>query len=418
MEIDIARLDKLSKLDLAKKCRNEEEVKMKFIKPLLEVLGYDELDYESTRSDILVPQKILLEAKNHNVPLEKAVMQLEGYWVRQRTLIAILCNGKETRIYHPSWAGKRFEETLIKTIPQNKLLDEVDFLSNCVSFEAISSGKARHKLREIEDNEETESLKKMELKKRLAEIEKKIAEVTSNKKLQIDELNRQFDQELVPLHIELGEISKIIGYSEVIPPTTKNIPNFFSNRSIKAESTHVYSKVEALDRANFFGLTEGKQIMFCTKRTQGSYLTFWCLPDKSSLKHELSLHGQEYISGKHFENRTSFIGKIEYLKLRKNDLSFWQQLFEERLFPFWDPRRGPFQYNDPNPKSIALCQVFKINVRIEKTDIGKGQVQRNIINPEKTIELENGIATMTPVLDEIEFFRQKSRIEEIYNKFR
>lgn len=418
MEIDRQKLEKISKLEVRKICRNEEEVKMKIIKPILESLGYDDFDYESDRSDIFVSEKLLLEAKNHNISLDKYVSQLERYWNLKKTRFAILCNGIEFRVYHPSWPGKKFEETLIKQIQIKDILYEVDFLINCLSNNAFNTGKAKQWLREIEDFEDIEKEKILKTRERKNEIELQLEEIEIEKQKQIDSINKLYSERIGSLEDELSKIEESLNLKK--QPTRSFLPllvrkNFADSK--QTDSINEFSKVEVLDKANYYGLTEGKQIMFCTARTRGEYIVLWCKDEKSSSKYGLSPEGQKFSENKVFNNRSSFIGKMTYLSITKNNLDLWNELYEEKLFPFWHPKSGPYTYNEKNLKRIALCQVFKTQIIIEKQDIGTGQTSRKLNNSVKIEQLNNDLQKMIPILQNQLFLDRKNKIETIINKY-
>lgn len=178
------------------------------------------------------------------------------------------------------------------------------------------------------------------------------------------------------------------------------------------------SKVEVLDKANYFGLIEGKQIMFCTGRTRGEYIVLWCKEEKSSSKYGLSPEGHKFSENEVFNHRSSFIGKMTYLSITKNNLDLWNELYEENLFPFWHPKLGPFTYNANNLKRIALCQVFKTQVIIEKQDIGPGRTSRKLNNSVKIEQLTNDLKKMIPILTDQIFLARKNKIETIINKYK
>jgi len=419
MEIDKQKLEKISKLEVRKICRNEEEVKMKIIKPILESLGYDDFDYESDRSDIFVSEKLLLEAKNHNISLDKYVSQLERYWNIKKTRFAILCNGIEFRVYHPFWPGKKFEETLIKQIQISDILYEVDFLINCLSNNAFNTGKAKQWLREIEDLEDIEKIKILATRERKNEIELQLEEIEIEKQKQIDSINKLYSERICSFENELSEIEEFLNLKK--QPTRSFSPLLVRKNladSKQPDSINDFSKVEVLDKVNYFGLIEGKQIMFCTGRTIGEYIVLWCKEDKSSSKYSLSTEGQKFSENKVFNQRSSFIGKMTYLSITKNTLDLWNELYEENLFPFWDPESGPFTYNENNPKRIALCQVFKSQVVIEKQDVGPGRTSRTLKNSVKIEQLENDLKNMTLILPNQLFLDRKNKIETIINKYK
>jgi len=178
------------------------------------------------------------------------------------------------------------------------------------------------------------------------------------------------------------------------------------------------SKVEVLDKANYFGLIEGKQIMFCTTRKQGEYMVLWCKEEKSSSKYGLSPEGQKFSEHRVFNDKSSFIGKITYLFIAQNNLDLWTELYEGKLFPFWDPKSGPFKFNSEHLKRIAICQVFKTNITIDKSDFGSGETSRLLKNPEKIEQLKNDLKKMISILPNQLFLDRKNKIETIINKYK
>jgi len=84
--MNINELDNLSRLNVEAICNSEEDVKMKFIVPLLKALGHEEnIYYESDRMDIIIkgaPYKtsMLIEAKHHSKQLRDSINQLNDYW--------------------------------------------------------------------------------------------------------------------------------------------------------------------------------------------------------------------------------------------------------------------------------------------------------------------------------------------------
>jgi hypothetical protein len=186
---------------------------------------------------------------------------------------------------------------------------------------------------------------------------------------------------------------------------------------LKSEKMEPLNKVEVLDKANYFALIEGKQIMFFTTRQQGRYLILWCKAEGTKPQYKLSDEGVKYSERRYFNDVSSYIGKIIYLKFLYNDLNLWQELYDEKLFSLWDPKEGPFEYNRNNVKRIAICQVFKTNVVIKKEDIGGGRTSRILYNYGKMGNIEKGLKNMTPILPKQEFIDRVGRIVEIINKY-
>ncbi len=167
--MNINEIDKLSRLKVEDICNSEEDVKMKFIVPLLKALGHEEdIYYESDRMDIIIkggPYKttMLVEAKHHSKRLKDYIQQLNEYWNRHRSTIAVLSNGREIWIFHPSWTEKPFKDTLLFSIKRQDLVSQKDVLHRFMSAESMQKGETRTYLanyeKEIYDHERMLTLK-------------------------------------------------------------------------------------------------------------------------------------------------------------------------------------------------------------------------------------------------------------------
>ncbi|MCX6237410.1 MAG: hypothetical protein NTY07_07620 [Bacteroidia bacterium] len=420
--MDLEKLKKLSNIDLQAECKNEEEVKIKFILPLIDLLGHERYNLESKNMDITVKHSnskysLLFEAKHHTKKLEDHVAQLKRYWDGDdgRQTLAILCNGKELWIFHPFWIMKdKFRDTLICVIKQNELLDKADILKNILSHDALANGTIKSHLQELEAEFEDSETKKENIKIENANIASLISDLTNEKEQKIKEIQTYYDnliseqkQLISNNENELKNYRQLTSANTNVKKTDSSIPTFTQNNSDKIS-------VDILDYVNYFGLIEKKQIMFCTKSSKNAENIILCCSDiKESKKYELSPEGRKYLQELPTFKETYFVADIEYIQLRKNTIEMWKKLYDEGLFPFWDPEHGPYTYHYKSLKRIALCRVYKIDYPITKDTIGKGQVSRNITNPQIVKNIKDSLNSKHPLFNLEEYKNIKENILKI-----
>jgi len=176
----------------------------------------------------------------------------------------------------------------------------------------------------------------------------------------------------------------------------------------------IIDKVEALDIVNYFGLTTGEQIMFCSNRANNVTVYLWCFQNKNQ-KYELSQEGLNFFHINSFPNKSNFIAEIKLIKLAKNDLNMWLDLYREKLFPFWNPEKGPYDFNKDSLKRIAICRVYKTNQQIIKNDIQGTLSHRAINNKEKIKQISD--IQIEPILSDEEYLNRENRIMQIVRKY-
>jgi hypothetical protein len=116
---------------------------------------------------------------------------------------------------------------------------------------------------------------------------------------------------------------------------------------------------------------------------------------------------------------SSHIADVEYLLVPGNKLKFWERLYNEKLFPYWDPAGGPYSFMknvSPNSQYIAICRVYKIDRTIEENDVIRSRTGAKL-KEEKLKEIKEAIKTKTPVLSDNGFNRIKAKIKEIIYEF-
>ena len=176
----------------------------------------------------------------------------------------------------------------------------------------------------------------------------------------------------------------------------------------------IIDKVEALDIINYFGLTTGEQIMFCSNRANNVIAYLWCFQNKNQ-KYELSQEGLNFFHRNSFSNKSNFIAELKLIKLAKNDLNMWLELYREKLFPFWNPEKGAYDFNKDSLKQIAICRVYKTNQQIVKYDINGSFTHRAINNKEKIKQIAD--LQIEPILSDEEYFKREERIMQIVRKY-
>jgi len=158
---ELTRIAKLSKTEIGE---NENNVKYKFIIPLLECFGYSTvMDFEhptqGNRIDIYIggnhsSSGIVVEAKSYNKNLDDYISQLKSYSDDKRPLLAIISNGEEIRFYSYFWRGTpNFSETLLYSIKRVDLNNDdiIRRLEKIFSKENLDAGRLEDNIQEREN---------------------------------------------------------------------------------------------------------------------------------------------------------------------------------------------------------------------------------------------------------------------------
>jgi hypothetical protein len=187
---------------------SEEEVKINFVVPLLEALGHSRLRFEHRQKDIVLREGLprgaaaVVEAKRYGEPLDRHLGQLERYASEERCLLAAITNGDEVRVYAPMWPNApSFEECLVWELRREDLGDPNAFfkLEGILSEEAMASGRAAawvgERQAEVEEAwRQTRSFRaeaereRRYLEGKIAEVERKMAELEAERQRLRDEL--------------------------------------------------------------------------------------------------------------------------------------------------------------------------------------------------------------------------------------
>ncbi len=176
-------------------------------------------------------------------------------------------------------------------------------------------------------------------------------------------------------------------------------------------------QIEVLDRVNYFGLVESKQIMFCTSASREQFIYIWCKSNKAI--HALSPTGKIYDNAKInlFNNNSKYIVEVDCIQLRSNDLKMWIELYNQGLFPFWEPQNGPFKFNDKTPQKIALCKVYETNYLLKPSDFDlKHGFAHRLLYRKREFKLRNDMVSNWINSDIYE--NHENRINEILKKYK
>ena len=156
MDVSLQRLSELAALSREEIGRSEENVKQKFVVPLLEALnhGRNQLDFEygsgSRRIDIFVKDlppdcKLIIDTKNYDEDLSNHLEQIGLYAFQEGALLSLLINGEEIRIYDAFFRGFSFKDSLLYSFKRSELTDERVYvpLMNLLSRDSLISKKTK-----------------------------------------------------------------------------------------------------------------------------------------------------------------------------------------------------------------------------------------------------------------------------------
>ncbi len=414
------RIDRIARYDVEDIGTSEEDVKINFIVPLLEALGRYRINFEHKRKDIIVRKglhsrcSLLVETKRYGEPLFQHLSQLQRYWNEERTLLAILTNGEEIWIFSPFWVGKQFEDTIIMKIRRAQLTNKEikDALFNIMSKEALTSGEALENVRKMEDQIENAEKKKKELEEQKLNLESEKNKLEKEMEQKIQRIREEYEKHFYNITKELSRIDEQIKEIDEkipkLPERTKSSP------SLPPDEDYCVADISTYDHVNYWGLALGRQIMVCTKKKGKNKWFLWYKKGRIP-KYKLSPEGKEFLRSMPEPHGSSYIADVEYLLVPGNKLEFWERLYNEKIFPYWDPVGGPYSFMKnipPTNQYIAICRVYKINRTIEENDVIRSRAGAKL-KEEKLKEIKEAIKTKTPVISDNEFNRIKAKIKEI-----
>jgi len=198
--------------------------------------------------------------------------------------------------------------------------------------------------------------------------------------------------------------------------TSKIIPTISTINTDFIPTRGNLEKVEVLDKVNYFGLIKGEQIMFCSSRKQSPPLVLWCLEKQP--KHGLSNEGYEYFHKNHFNGISNFVAQVEYIQLQSSKLQMWEELYKEKLFPFWDPQFGPFEFNREKLNRIVLCRVYKTDLEINQQDIKPAPYnKKTLANYNKMLPINDILKASAPILSIEKYEELENKIKSILKRY-
>ena len=158
-DLDTQKAERLAALSADELGRSEEDVKINFAVPLLELLGHARLRFEHRNKDIVLRHglppgtTVIVETKRAATPLDRHLDQVARYAAEERALLALLTNGDELRLYAPLWPqAPTFAHTVLWTLARADLAHPpaLHELIEVLGADALASG---HALRRIEQRQ-------------------------------------------------------------------------------------------------------------------------------------------------------------------------------------------------------------------------------------------------------------------------
>ena len=209
--VDAGKLKALAALRAEELGESEEDVKIRFVVPLLEALGHSRMRFEHKGQDVVLKEglprgcAVVVEVKRPEASLDLHLPQLERYALAERSLVAVLTNGRVVRIYAPLWGVPRsFADALLWEFPRAALAESrvAEAAASVLSLAALASKSAVAAVRDRQVRmeffwEEAEDLRRRhrewreQLERRMRDNEARMA---------------QLDAEQRAIEKELGEI--------------------------------------------------------------------------------------------------------------------------------------------------------------------------------------------------------------------
>lgn len=218
---EIERISKLSEKEIGP---TEENVKLKFIVPLLGLLGHKreslEFEYKTRRGgkiDIFIKNvpsdcKVIIDTKNYNENLDNHIEQIKEYTFDEAALLAVIANGTEIRIYSPL-RGVAFERSLLYSIKRAELSKEQVWstLSDLLHIESLQNKTVLKKIeereRQIKDAMANEEQFRQEYEEKVEEIDDQI----KTKEEEIEQLKKEKEKLTEEFNNKVSEIWGSLG---------------------------------------------------------------------------------------------------------------------------------------------------------------------------------------------------------------
>lgn len=208
------RLLKLVELSREEIGNSEENVKQKFVVPLMEIFGHNRnvLDFEyaskGKRIDIYIKGlphdcKVVIDTKSYEEDLENHIEQIATYAIQEGALIALIANGEEIRAYSPM-RGYSFRDSLLYCFKRKELSEEENqnVLEKFIGRNNLSNRETREfvRLREEEIVDLQLSIERLQgqFEQKRNEIEQQISRLSSHK--------NEIEKEIKNLTIQYGSL--------------------------------------------------------------------------------------------------------------------------------------------------------------------------------------------------------------------
>lgn len=228
--IDIETLKELAQAQASDIGISEENVKQKFLVPLLEALGHQrrDLDFERSaygkRYDVFIKGlkndcKVIVDTKRYAEDLNQHLTQIGTYATLEGALITVITNGVEIRLYSPL-RGIAFERSLLHSIRREDLNSEraITILRNFLSRTTLTSSEVhkhldarerglRNAYAKVEELNERYEVLRENLNAEIADLENRRDEIQDEinvKRKEASELEAKRVSEVAVVWEELG----------------------------------------------------------------------------------------------------------------------------------------------------------------------------------------------------------------------
>ena len=216
MDIDRGKLRTLARLSQSEIGASEENVKQKFLVPLLEGLGHERTDLDFERSsmgrrlDVFIQHlpsdcKVIIDTKRYGEDLNRHLGQIGNYLTQEGALIAVITNGVEIRIYSPL-RGIAFERCLLHALRrENVAADEaVVILSKFLSRDSLRTREVHRHLNEREAELRNAFLELQKASDRFDKLREDLSSELGDLRRQREEIEIQIEQK----HHELSQLEE------------------------------------------------------------------------------------------------------------------------------------------------------------------------------------------------------------------
>lgn len=234
-------IEKIAKLTEKDVGPQEENVKLKIVVPLLELLGHkrENLQFEYStqgggRIDIFIKNvprdcKVLIDTKSYNERLDDHIDQIKKYTSDEGALLAIIANGSEIRIYS-LFRGVAFEKSLLYSIKREDIVKESVWAT-------------------LTDILQIESLKNRTVHKKIDERERQIKDVMAQEENVMHEYENKTEGIDIDIQTKNEEIERLIKEKENLEKEAENkISDIWANIDLPREQFAIMSTFQPYPR--------------------------------------------------------------------------------------------------------------------------------------------------------------------------